>query len=202
MTTRLAVLVPYLPERQEIRDRVVDAYRSQETRELEIHVDLQTGFTWGAGLNRMAGRYPATSCDYLLFASDDQLPRDGALQAGIDLIRGNPVTIPHATLYEDGAILGREFAQMTDGCVVPWTPVFLLPRSLQERLGPLLDLNWYVDIDYSQRLQEAGWQIMVDTGFTFDHLNPVRSWYTQEVMLEQREVYRQACVAAGRSPYV
>lgn len=198
---RVVVCIPTVGGRDAMLRQTVDAWADQ------LHSGIKTfwvdGYTWGEGCNRIAslccggGYY--TDPDYLVFAADDCVPRPGALKAAVDhwLTTG---TIPGARFYQDGQPLAAGFDDLPAGTATTWTRLFLLTPEVYRQVGPLLDISWFADFDYSDRLAEAGYPITVCDGFAFDHLDGERTWAVDGEVDRQRRVYREACAVACRSP--
>lgn len=156
------------------------------------------GFTWGGGCNWLFDHY-ASGFDYVLFGCDDAVPRPGCVEAAVryHFTTGH---IPGCRFYQDGEPMDTSYDARPHGEETPWTRLFLLTSAIYRRVGPLLDLTWYTDIDYCQRLNEHGYMISMCDGFEFDHLDPPRTWAENGEVERQHRVYREACAAAGRSP--
>jgi GT2 family glycosyltransferase len=209
---RVAVCIPSVPERDAICTQTMTAFLAQSGEGLDLRVSVRAirGHTWGGGCNALAQELLAGDAqpDYLLFGCDDAVPRPGALAAALRFYRDLPAEgytwgtqpLPGCRFYQDGAPLDPSYDARPHGVETPWCRLFLLPPAVYTSVGPLLDLTWYTDIDYCQRLNEAGHRILMCDGFSFDHLNPPRSWAVNGEVERQHRVYREACIAAGRSP--
>lgn len=202
--THVAVLIPYLEERLEsgmvaqVQNSYVEELLRSDGPTITTH--LLTGGSWG-GLHNQLCRAHLSDSDYLLLANDDCPIHPGAIGAAVAHLRRGE--IPGCRfLTVDGEPLDPSYDAKPAGEETPWTRLFLLTPGIFEKVGPLMDLSWFVDIDYCQRLREAGFRITMCDSFTFTHLDAPRTWATPEVVAAQREEYHRACRAAGRSPLV
>lgn len=203
--TRVAVCIPSLPERTVMCADTMTTYLAQTTEDLQVSVEAIRGHTqWGEGCNQLANsghRLSLDPDDYLLFTCDDAVPRPGALAAAVAHHRATG-QIPGCRFYQHGEPMDPSYDAAPHGQVSPWTRIFLLTRATYAQVGPLLDITWYSDIDYCQRLNEHGYTITMCDGFSFDHLDAPRSWAANGEVQRQHAVYHAACVAGKRSPLV
>jgi hypothetical protein len=172
------VLIPTLAERREQLHRTVAGYRRTvpgcEVLWTSAFDSVFEG--WGAGCNYLA-RY--AKGDVLLMASDDAEPRWGWYEAGLAALRRG--MMPRARLYEQGNDSNPRFDQAPDWAPLDFSCFIFLPRPLYDRVGPVQASTWYVDVEYSQRLQAAGVPVVARTGFDWDHRNMPRRWYRSEL---------------------
>ena len=197
--TDVAVCIPTVPERADMCERTIAAYLAQsDGDELFVEVGTISGHTWGGGCNELAG-HTIFASDYLLFGCDDAVPHPGAVAAAVRF-HVETGDLPGCRFLEAGVPLDPSYDARPHGQETPWCRLFLLPPAVYQQVGPLLDLTWYTDIHYCQRLNEHGYRIRMCDGFTFDHLDPPRTWAVNGEVERQHAVYREACAAAGRSP--
>lgn len=196
--TDVAVCIPTIAGREDVCATTIHAYLGQSRDDLFIEVGTIKGKTWGEGCNALMGR-PLLPSDYFLLGCDDAVPHLGAVQAAVDFHKQTG-DLPGCRFLQDGEPMDPSYDARPHGEETPWCRLFLLTQSIYNAVGPLLDLTWYTDIDYCQRLNEAGYRIRMCDGFTFDHLDPPRTWAVDGEVERQRAVYHEACVAAGRSP--
>lgn len=78
------------------------------------------------------------------------------------------------------------------GTPLGWTRQPFLSKRLWLELGPFLDITWYLDCDYSDRLLEAGYPIVSCPKFVQRHLEGSRSWQAGGVAEREHEVYLAA----------
>lgn len=200
--TIVRVQIPYLPERIGMLTRVMLAYRAQSFGGQHLQCVSVKGYTWGEGQNQLLARLDdegAARPDYVLTGNDDCIPHPGAIQAAIRF-HVETGDLPACRFLQDGQPLDPSYDARPHGAPTPWMRMFFAPPEVFERVGPLLDLTWYTDIDYCQRLVEHGYRMSLCDGFTFDHLDSPRTWAENGEALRQHGVYREACAAAGRSP--
>ncbi|MDE2233870.1 MAG: hypothetical protein KGJ90_07255 [Patescibacteria group bacterium] len=176
--------------------QTVQAWQEQLHR--PVRVLTVEGATWGGGCNQAADLVIG-EVDYLVFAGDDCPPRPGALKAAVDhwLLTG---TVPGCRFRENGSWLNPPYDGLAPGTETAWTRLFLLTPDVYREVGPLLDISWYADLEYGQRLSSKGYRITICDGFDFDHLHGERTWLSPEVNDAQRDAYHQACAANGWSP--
>lgn len=194
---RVAVHLATLPERRELLETVtIPAYKDQG---VETEIRCSEGGSFGACQNRLSWML-AADCDYLVVACDDQVPSLGCLASAIIHWQQHR-TLPGERLWEQHRP-AQEMDKEPGLAERSWTRIFFAPPNVYADVGAFLDLSWYVDIDYSQRIREAGYRIQVCDGFDFDHPDPPRGWATPAEINRQHLAYREACVAGGRSPIV
>lgn len=180
----LSILIPTTGRREEML-RIVSATYVAQYPDAEILT--VAGKTWGAGLNDLI---PKAKGDYLLCACDDTLPHGGWFEAGL------------ATLLEGKEPASRYFTKTgeplhprdlrTHGEPVEWCRSFLLTPEIFEAVGPFIDATWYADIDYSERIQDAGWPIVACDGFAWTHLDGERDWQTEEESAREMGCYLES----------
>lgn len=194
----VAVCIPSLAERDAYLWRTTGAFNRERSETISIACFNAFGLTWGGGCNWLFDHF-ASGFRYVLFGCDDAVPRPGCVEAAVryHFTTGH---IPGCRFYQDGEPMDESYDARPHGETTPWTRLFLLTPAIYQRVGPLLDLTWYTDIDYCQRLNEHGYTISMCDGFAFDHLDPPRTWAADGEVERQHRVYREACAAAGRSP--
>lgn len=179
-----SVLIPTVGDRDTMLAQVIAAY-SAEGHDVRVIY----GHTWGGGCNALA---ETETADYMLFACDDKLPRLGWFDHAKAMLDSGAVPqsrnltysgFPLHELYDD-ALGAGEYSD--------WTRDFFLTPAIWRQVGPLLDTTWYTDIEYSARLNAAGWALRVCDGFTFTHLDGPREWRTQAVDARERQIYEAA----------
>ncbi len=215
--TRVRVQIPYLPEREAMLHEVESAYRDGQQRAgIEVELATLSAHSWGEAHNIMLA--DAGDADYVLTANDDCIPHPGALRAAANFYAneaasgGNGFDLPGCRMVDTlGVPLDPSYDVRAHGAETPWMRMFFAPPAVFAAVGPLLDLSWYVDIDYCQRLREHGYRLRMVDGFSFTHLDPPRHWaetpadhngVPMREVERQHLVYREACAAAGRSPLV
>lgn len=162
------------------------AYRS--TLEGVEHEILVTSLhSWGGGINELRTRAKG---ELLLYAADDATPHDGWYQAGMKALAVG--RCPAACFLTEHGSPEAWQDQAPDGFELHWTRFPFLPASVADQIGPLLDLSWFVDFDYSRRIEVAGWPIVARDGFTWTHHDAPRDWLTAEEQRRQRAEYLAA----------
>ncbi len=194
--TRVRVQIPYVEERRATTlEATLTGYYAQEG--VDVDLVTLTGFSWGQAHNVMlAAEFP--DADYVLLGCDDVVPHPGALAAAVRF-HVETGDLPGCRFLQDGDPLDPSYDAKPHGEDTNWSRFFLAPPAVYAQVGPLLDLSWFVDVDYSQRMNEAGHRLRMCDGFVFDHLDPPRLWATPDEVARQRAVYHAACDAAGRS---
>jgi hypothetical protein len=178
---RLSVLIPTLRGREGVLFETTAAYRASAPGCEILTVE---GLSWGAGLNELL---PRSSGELVIYAADDAAPLAGWLEAASAFLESG--RIPAARyLDRDGKGLVEQ-DDSPDGTACAWTRHFCLPRELAQRLGPLLDLTWWADIELSERIVDSGLRLEVCSGYAFTHLDGDRSWLTEQEEARQRELY-------------
>lgn len=169
-----------------MRAKTIAGYR-REGRRLDGQVEILTTalYSWGEGCNQLAIRAKG---EFLLMAPDDLVPHPGCLAAGLAMLASGSVPVARY-LTVAGAPLHPDYDAAPHGTLLDWTRVFLLPATLYRELGPLIDANWCTDIDYSERLGEAGHKLRACDGFTFTHLDGSRAWRTAAVAASEDAAY-------------
>lgn len=173
--TDLTVMIGTCGTRPEMLAQVEEAFERENP---DAEVIVCEGVSWGAAMNEMA---EVASGRYLLTACDDTLPRPGWFGAARAMV--DQGVQPACRFYElDGSITPTWPG--LDGCAhgtpVPWTRLMLLTPEILDRVGPLIDASWYVDIDYANRMRAAGIEILACDGYEFTHLDGARDWKTPE----------------------
>jgi len=178
----LTVCIPTLIGREASLERVVAAYEATAPGcEILTTTEFQSvNPGWGAGCNLLAAR---ASSDLLLLASDDAVPHPGWLEAGLEALERHEV--PQARFLHQGVPAHPHYDTASDRKRLGWTRFFLLWRGTVDLVGPFLPGTAYIDLDYSERLEECGWQVVSRDGFCFDHLNAPRDWSTPELDTSQ-----------------
>jgi hypothetical protein len=184
----VSVLIPTLPERAAMLAQVVEGF---EADTVEVEVLTCEGRSWGGGVNELAG---GARGGYWLTCCDDTVPLPGWFRNARVMLDGGAMP---ASRYLDleGRGLKPEIDEAPHGTPLPWSRSFLWTPGLYERLGPMLDLTWWTDIEYSERIVDAGIPIRACEGFSFTHLAGERTWLTDEEHDRQRETYEQARAA-------
>lgn len=177
----LSVLIPTLSGREGELFQTVAGYRATVP---DAEILTVSDLSWGAGLNLLAAR---SSGDLLLLAPDDAVPSPGWFEAAYGfLTRGIAPGARYLRPDGSGEVDKDEFP---DGTPCTWTRLFLLQRSLFERLGPMIDTTWWADIEYSERIVDSGIPMQTCWGFSFSHIDGDRSWNTEVEERRQRELY-------------
>lgn len=178
---QLSVLIPTLAGREGVLGETVGGYRATAPGCKILTVE---GRSWGAGLNELTAM---TDSEWLLFAPDDALPHPGWLEAAMGFWSRGWFPAARYLDLEGEPCHGQD--GLADGEPVTWTRLFLLRRELFERLGPMIDATWWADIEYSERIVDAGFSCHSCGGFVFTHLDGDRSWLTEAEETRQRLVY-------------
>ena len=195
--TLVRVQVPFLPERRDLLERTCAAFHDQEG--VDVEVITLTGMSWGRAHNSMLASVHDDVVDYVLLGSDDAVPRPGAVRAAVDF-HVETGDLPGCRFLENDLPLDPSYDAKPHGEETNWCRLFCAPPSVYREIGRFLDLTWYTDIDYCQRLREHAYRIRMVDGFTFDHLDAPRTWASDGEVERQHRVYRQACAIANRSP--
>jgi hypothetical protein len=180
----VSVIIGSLPEREEYRWKVFEAYL--DCGQCEI---LWTGsFTtpehgWGEAVNTLL---PYARADFVVCGSDDATPRPGWLQAC--LRRWVAHEQPQARYLENGRPCNVLYDSAANGTQLEWSRFIALPKQAMIDIGPVKPGTYYVDLDYSKRSTEAGWRIVADDGFVFDHLQAPRTWATADRLERDRQL--------------
>ncbi len=197
---RVRVQIPYLPERGELLEQVTGAYLEQEG--VRVDVAAISGVSWGEGQNRLLAECPP-GVDYVLTGNDDCVPHPGCLAAAVAFAHVHVLSLPACRMVDgDGEPLDASYDARPHGGETPWARMFFLRPTVFRSFGPMLDLSWYTDIDYCQRLRDGGHVLRMVDGFTFTHLDPPRTWATPDEVARQYDAYRAVCAAANRSPLI
>lgn len=182
----VSILIPTTGRREELLAITKATY----TRTLEgvEHEILTTALhSWGGGINELRTRAKG---DYLLFAADDATPHDDWYHSGRFCLATDRV--PAARFITPLGYPQAWQDEAPDELPLHWTRFPFLPATLADEIGPLLDLSWFVDFDYSRRIEAAGWPIVAWPGFTFTHHDAPRDWLTPEEQERQRAEYLAA----------
>lgn len=182
--TELSILIPTTGRRAEMLRVVECTYAAQHSKAEILTVE---GFTWGSGLNELAKKAKG---DYWLCATDDTLPHVGWFDAGRGFVDFHKQP---ASRYFDQAgtpLHGRDSAP--HGLAVEWCRSFLLTPAIYAAVGPFIDATWYADVDYSERLEAAGWPITACDGYAWTHLDGERDWQTEEESARELECYLES----------
>lgn len=178
----ISVLIPTVGTRPgELLD-VIQAFQNQHGDEVEVL--SHEGGSWGNGLNILAQRARGS---FWLTCCDDTVPHKGWLAAALPVLESQRMPASRY-LHPDGSGL-HAFDELPDGEPLSWTRSFLLTAALYEQVGPFIDTTWWADVDYSERLLDAGWPIVTCDGYTFTHLPTEREWLTPEREQQERETY-------------
>jgi len=183
----LSVLICTTGRRQELLERVVEAYRDTVPSGVCFEVDWQAGdSTIGERANQL---YARSRGALVFFACDDAVPQPGWYEASTATLAEGK--IPAVRFMQDGKPLHELYdAPAAAGQPFGFTRMFLLPRELRELVGDSLPIDWYGDIDYSQRVEAAGWPIVSCPGMVFEHLNGPRDWQNEQRDHQHYELYQ------------
>lgn len=185
----VSILIPTTGRREALLAETKNAYAATLAG-IEHEILTTALHSWGGGINELRTRAKG---ELLLYAADDATPHPGWYQSGVAaLARGR---CPAARfLTRDGTPEAWQ-DQAPDGFELHWTRFPFLPASVADQVGPLLDLSWFVDFDYSRRLEVAGWPIVACEGFVFTHHDAPRDWLNAGEQARQRQVYLAASPA-------
>lgn len=192
--TELSVLIPTTGRRPEMLHTVRSAIESQLPAAEILTVE---GFSWGEGLNLLAMVAKGT---YLSCCCDDTVPVAGWFDAARAMLDEGYEPCSQY-LNVDGSPLRPGTDDQPHGTPLPWARSFLLTQEMFREVGPFIDATWYTDIDYSERLLKAGYEIRACTGFSFTHLNGDRDWQSPEVDAQEREQYAASHARQGIVPF-
>lgn len=194
----VAVCIGTLTGREEYLEQVVEAWEAQDDCVVFVGVlkDKPLGTSW----NMLAES--AFMAEWLIFAADDQEPWPGALDSALTYLHANPGCVAGFRLHQNGEPLDAGYDAKLHGEQTSWARCWLLHRTIYRQVGPFLELSWYLDIDYSQRLTEAGFPIRMVDGFGGDHLDAPRDWLNPTEQDRQYQAYLAACATGNRSPFV
>ena len=157
---------------------------------MNLTVTVFRGIPWGNGVNQAASE---STAEVLLLCADDMVPHPGYLKAGLATVAEGRVPMSHCVEVDGKTWLHAPYDAQPAGAPVDWTRMFLLRREWFQTVGPFMeDMQWYIDRDYSERLNEAGYQVTACPGFRFTHLDPPRNWYSRERDAAEREMYLEA----------
>jgi hypothetical protein len=200
--SEVLVCIGTLEGRERYYDEVATAWRDCSWSRLSVQVATVRGSSLGMAWNacvRLTEKYP---WDYIMFTADDQAPWDYTLDAAISWLDKHPYDVAGFRLHQYGLPLDPNYDALAHGETTPWARGWLMRPHIYAQVGPFLDLSWYLDIEYSQRLAGAGYSIRMLRGFGGDHLDAPRTWLTDTERQRQYQAYHDACAAAGRSPFV
>jgi GT2 family glycosyltransferase len=192
----LSVLIPTIPGREAELAQVKSAYSYQLGGQCEILTT--TLYSWGEGCNRLV---PLAKGRYLLFATDDTVPHEGWFEAGRAIV-DEGLTPASRYLHPPAIVDGvsrppstgeplHERDLLPHGAAVEWTRSWLITPERYAEVGPMIDTTWWADIDYSERMEAAGYPIVACDGFSWTHLPTERRWLTMEEEERQRRVYEE-----------
>jgi hypothetical protein len=202
---RVLVCIGTLEGRERYYGEVAMAWRDCSWSDLEVQVMSIKGKSLGVAWNASVGLVGFTgeeAWDYIMFTADDQVPWDYTLDPAISWLHRHPYDVAGFRLHQHGLPLDPSYDTLAHGETTPWARGWLMRPPVYAHVGPFLDLSWYLDIEYSQRLTEAGYSIRMLEGFGGDHLDAPRTWLTTAERERQYQAYHAACAAAGRSPFV
>lgn len=180
--TELSVFIPTVGNRPKMLARVKEAVYLEHP---DAQIFVVENVSWGKGLNLCAklatGSYWSCYCD-------DTVPLPGWFEAGRAMLDAGAMPASRY-LNADGSPLKPGWDDAPHGARVDWCRSFLLTSELYAQVGSFIDATWMCDIDYSERINRAGWEILACDGFAFTHLDGPRDWQTPEVDAYEREQY-------------
>jgi hypothetical protein len=192
----VSVLIPTTGRRPELLATVEQAHQDvAEADRFTLEVLTVVGYTWGRGLNQLAG---VAQGDYLLTICDDTVPWRGWFPAARAFLDHGLTPVCRYLTPEGVPLQPRDELPNMEPVAVNRS--FLLTRALYAEIGPFIDATWYADVDYSERLRAAGYELHACEGFAFTHLDGERDWWSREVEQRQREAYWRSQQARGVEP--
>lgn len=182
----VTVIIPTIRGREETLARVVNAYRETGADRVLTSIGHKTA---GEAGNDLMLCLPH-GCEHVLLTTDDMLPHAGWLDAALKVAAPGVVPVARC-LRVDGQPL-QERDGWEPGRESSWTRLFFLSPATFKHVGAFLDATWYIDLDYCERLQAAGYKLLTTDGFTFTHLDGPRDWHTPEVDKHEVGLYHAA----------
>jgi GT2 family glycosyltransferase len=152
-----------------------------------IEVLTNTGDTWGEGLNQLA---KIARGDYWLTCCDDTVPKPGWFGPARAMVDAG--IMPAQRYFDVNDEPLHEYDLAPHGTPLPWSRGYLLTPEIYSVVGKFIDASWQVDLDYSERLIECGYEIQACDGYAFTHLDGERDWLTDEVAEHERRLYAEA----------
>ena len=190
----LSVLIPTTGRRPEILSRVARRWEwcaRDEGYTVEI---LTTNlYSWGEGCNYLMTRAKG---EHVALVPDDVFPCE-KLYTRAKYALADRVMPLGRYFHENGQPLNEAIDHLDDSKPYPWSRCFLLPFDTAKLLGPMIDATWYADIQYSERLIDAGWKIEARRDYWFTHLEAPRDWLTPEEEQRSRDLYDNAKLQKG-----
>lgn len=193
---KVSVLIPTMGRRADLLKHVTERYLETIPHENEIIVNDDDA-TIGAKTNALA---KLATGDVWMFGVDDALPHPGWFEAGLEVLRAGQV--PAARFLTPGGSPDGPADTLASGVVVKHTRLLFTFPDLWHRVGECIDANWRTDVDHSERIIEAGVQIVACQGFAFTHLNGARDWQTAQGKMRDKAAYRASRVRRGLSGMV
>jgi len=193
----VSVLVAHLPE----VDRAImlpDVVRAYENVQGVGEVIVEWGGTAGANYNRAAARAKGS---VIFMATDDQAPQTGAIQAALDTLDVDAKVIPVNRVFrKDGEPENANYDLLGPGVSLDWTRAPFITMETFLEVGPLEDTTWYMDLDYSDRLQLAGYRLVSCPGFCLTHLEGSRAWQEDGAADREYRRYRERAALRRSKP--
>lgn len=185
MAPTLSVLIPTTGRREEMLARVEHEFHRQHDADVEVLI--VAGLSWGYGLNQLARRAKG---DYWYCGTDDTLPHEGWFDAARPVVDSGKTPASRYFRADGEPLHPMDTAE--HGEPLTWCRAFLLTPDIFTEVGEFIDTTWWADINYSERLNVAGYPIVGCDGYSFTHLDGERDWLTIEEENRQRELYEAA----------
>lgn len=184
-----AILIPTLPNRTAELAIVTAEFERQG---FPVYI-WRIGGSWGAGLNALAGvLLEATTYAYWFTGCDDIVPHEGWFDAARAMLE-REASPASRYFHPGGEPLNPAADNLPHGTPMTWCRSFLLTPAIYREVGPFIDATWYADIEYSERLDAAGWPIRACDGFSFTHLDTtLRDWRTEDVAAAELAEYERS----------
>lgn len=200
MSADCAILIPTLPNRV-AELKIVTAEFERQGFDVYSWGGGWAGGSWGTGLNEMAERLLKASnrgldmftYGYWFTGCDDIVPHVGWFDAARAMLEGEHASPASRYFHPDGEPLNPAADLLPHGTPMTWCRSFLLTPAIYQEVGPFIDATWYADIEYSERLDAAGWPIRACDGFSFTHLDTtLRDWRTDKVAAAELAEYERS----------
>lgn len=164
---RISVLMPTITGREEMRQRMVDAYH-ERTPGFRLEIISPLNFpNWPSGCNE--ARKTATG-DYFVYTADDLEPLAGWADAMVASLDRGEVPAPQVWNWRQEGPPVDQAQDGPPGAITAFSRIPALTRAMAEAIGPWPeDLDYYADNWCSDAARLRGWESRVVAGFDWIH---------------------------------
>ena len=159
----ISVIIPTITGREESLARVMDAYRTRTSAEMEIVTVLDFP-SWSAGCNAAEA-----SGDILHYGADDLEPIEGWADAMLGCLANGEIPAAQVWDFRQEGPCANEAQDGPAGALTVFSRVPSLTREMAERIGPWPEFHYYADNWIADKAHLLGYRVRVTAGYSFIH---------------------------------